>query len=132
LKTLLLALTAALLPAPAPAVEPDDAIATGLRAACESGNALACGYLGDLYEQGKGVEADPTVAAGLQKRACDGGSLAGCFKLATGYYLDGRIVDDEVLVVRDIATARALLLRACDGGMAEACDTLEALPESYR
>jgi TPR repeat protein len=38
--------------------------------ACDGGTAQACGYLGFMYDNGQGVEADVTRAVDLSTRAC--------------------------------------------------------------
>src|SRR5262245_5448406 len=48
------------------------------RRACDAGTAQACGYLGFMYDNGQGVEADVALAVDLSTRACTDGGAYGC------------------------------------------------------
>ena len=61
---------------------------------------------------------NPTRAAELANKACNGGLFDACGNLA-GMYLEGRGVP------KDLERARSLLQRACTGGIPRACDFLK-------
>lgn len=74
---------------------------------CDRGNASACGVLGHMYANGKGVKADPAKGIALLDRACAGGSRRACLNRA---FLD----EQGVGVPRDEKRALAVYKRACE------------------
>jgi TPR repeat protein len=48
---------------------------------CDGGDTEDCSYLGNMYENGKGVAKDKTQAVALYRKACDLGDAWGCMKL---------------------------------------------------
>ena len=96
-----------------------------VRRACEGGRATGCTDLGDLYQGGLGVTADPARAAALFRQACEAGDALGCTNwavmLATGRGM-----------ARDEARATALYKQACDQGEPYACLNLGWQHESGR
>jgi len=81
-----------------------------LQQACDKGEVAQCVALGQAFHVGKGVARDHARAAGLYRKACDGGSGAGCNKL-------GVLTKDEV-------RAAALFEQACKGKYAWGCFNL--------
>ena len=90
------------------------AIAGGfLERGCGLQAASACGLLGTLAIDGRGVRKDPERAIALWTMACDAGDADACGSL--GFHLEraGRV--DEAMRRHE---------RACDGGAARSCRTL--------
>ena len=48
-----------------------------LQKACDDGNAISCGSLGFLYDNGQGVRQDYKKASELYSKACDMGEAGG-------------------------------------------------------
>jgi len=77
------------------------------------------------YFSGDGVAVDPSRAATLFQRACDGGEISGC--LSVGFqYADGNGV------ARDDARAVAFYSKACDGQNSRGCSSLGFMKENGR
>ncbi|MFT2605366.1 tetratricopeptide repeat protein [Helicobacter pylori] len=88
--------------------------------ACDLNNGGGCGALGDLYDDGKGVEKDLIKAAYLYSRACELKEGDGCGTLGGLYYNgDG--------VKQDSKKAVALFEKACKLGYKKACEMLKLL-----
>ena len=85
--------------------------------ACKGGVALACGALGSLYENGKGVTENQPRAASYFKNACDGGVMVSCSEL-------GYMLENGMGVKKNMALAVNLYGKACDGGAAIGCGNL--------
>lgn len=119
-------------------------------AACERGEAAACGSLGGMHLVGAGVPLDYEKAVALLTKGCDGGDLKSCTDLGalhlsgTGVPPNGSIAAtyfkaacerswpsachylavQHLLgngVARDTGRAIALNEAACEGGVAAAC-----------
>ncbi|EMH21518.1 beta-lactamase HcpA domain protein [Helicobacter pylori GAM260Bi] len=75
--------------------------------ACGLNNGGGCGALGDLYDDGKGVEKDLIKAAQFYSKACGLKDGDGCFNLGRLYYY-GEGVE------KDFKKALALFEKACD------------------
>jgi TPR repeat protein len=82
--------------------------------ACAKKDAEACTYVGLMYRDGRGTEADPESAIGFFETGCEGGHMPGCTNLGAAY-ARGDVVD------QDDARAVELFLRACEGADASAC-----------
>ncbi|UOS22493.1 tetratricopeptide repeat protein [Helicobacter pylori] len=88
--------------------------------ACGLNNGGGCGALGDLYEDGKGVEKNLIKAAYLYSRACELKEGDGCGALGGLYYNgDG--------VKQDSKKAAALFEKACKLGDQRACEMMKEL-----
>ena len=53
---------------------------------CDSKNFAGCHRLGNLYNNGKGVEKDYKMAANSHEKACNGGIIGSCYNLGIMYY----------------------------------------------
>lgn len=53
---------------------------------CDSKNFAGCHRLGNLYNNGKGVEKDYKMAADSHEKACNGGIIGSCYNLGIMYY----------------------------------------------
>lgn len=84
--------------------------------ACNAGDVQGCGYLGDMYLVGAGVDRDVHGAQVALERACTGKIMRACFNLAS-LYADASVLNDPT-------KAAELNQRACDGGDADACHNL--------
>lgn len=84
------------------------------------GNGYAESRLGDLYEEGLGVEANPKVAADWRERAARRGNIDAQLKL-------GRMYLRGLGVKQDFRAARNWLQQAADGGDSEAAYLLSDL-----
>ena len=126
--------------------------------ACASRNGSACGILGWLHENGRGVTADLPRAADFYQQACDARERRGCLALAVMQARGNGIPKDEarasstfeqlcnggllesctqwavLLASRpqnpDLSRARQLLSKSCDGGFTQACDLMKSLPKN--
>ncbi|EJB44525.1 cysteine-rich protein H [Helicobacter pylori Hp A-5] len=68
-----------------------------------------CGALGDLYDDGKGVEKNLIKAAQLYTKACELKEGVGCKRLWSLYYYDyGRGVEKNLIKAAQYAS------KACD------------------
>ncbi|GAA9327389.1 hypothetical protein BTM402_02150 [Helicobacter pylori] len=86
--------------------------------ACDLNDGGGCGALGDLYDDGKGVEKNLTKAAQFYSKACDLKDGWGCSFLGGLYYNgDG--------VKQDSKKAVALFEKACKLGYKKACEALK-------
>ncbi len=88
--------------------------------ACDLNNGGGCGALGDLYDDGKGVEKNLTKATQFYSKACELKEGDGCGALGVLYYNgDG--------VKQDSKKAVALFEKACKLGYKKACEMLKEL-----
>ncbi|WP_025447807.1 tetratricopeptide repeat protein [Helicobacter pylori] len=88
--------------------------------ACDLNNGGGCGALGDLYDDGKGVEKNLIKAAHFYSKACDLKDGGWCGALGALYYNgDG--------VKQDSKKAVALFEKACKLGEQLACESLKEL-----
>ena len=90
----------------------DREVAAAYEQACDGGYAQACTNLGWIYENARGVNKDPTAAARLYKRGCDGSPCSapnnlGCVNL-------GRAYQDGTGVEKDQFLATRLFRQVCD------------------
>jgi hypothetical protein len=86
----------------------------------EVGFSTACYHLGRMYQEGRSVPRQLTVAEELYKKSCDLGDLLGCFGLAK-MYESGRSEGGGP------AQAAQIYERACNVGNADACTRLGKL-----
>lgn len=122
-------------------------------AACDTGNAEACGAVGHMYIQGEGVQASGARAAAPLATACDGGIAVACGRLGLLYdkgngvgvnkaraftlfngacsrsdmpscYNLGRLYEGGQGTAADSAQAAALYQRACTAGLADGCSSV--------
>ena len=98
--------------APPDAAPPDAAPVT-----CDTGDLAVCVAGADRI-----AADDPTQAATLYKKACDGGVVAGCVRL-------GLATERGRGVERDLTRAFAVYLAACDKKDADACALLASMYE---
>ncbi|MGL2725486.1 tetratricopeptide repeat protein, partial [Helicobacter pylori] len=77
-----------------------------------------CGALGDLYDDGKGVEKNLIKAAQFYSKACGLKDGWGCFNLGRLYYF-GEGVE------KDLTKADQYFSKACKLGDQEACGALK-------
>ncbi len=89
-------------------------LVSGLRKACDGGDAAMCSPLAWLYANGRGVDLDVFTAEELYGRACDGGVARACASLA-------RSILARSVEAADKERAAALLAKACAGGLTAAC-----------
>ncbi|MGL2738338.1 tetratricopeptide repeat protein [Helicobacter pylori] len=88
--------------------------------ACDLNISGGCGALGDLYDDGKGVEKNLIKAAQFYSKACELKESDGCGALGALYYNgDG--------VKQDSKKAVALFEKACKLGYKKACEMLKEL-----
>jgi TPR repeat protein/serine/threonine protein kinase len=91
--------------------------------ACQSGRSLGCNDLGQIYEQGLGIEKkDATRAADLYDQACSAGNPLSCKNLENMYSTGKWVAKDEV-------HAAELHQKACDSGEMKGCSNLGAVYE---
>jgi TPR repeat protein len=96
-----------------------------LRKACDTGDAVGCHNLSNMYEEGGPfVAKDITRAAALYSReavilskACEAGDASACYE-AGGMY------DLGYLIAKDYPRAADFYSKACKAGSAEGCDKL--------
>ncbi len=81
-------------------------------------NGSGCNNLGDLYQNGEGIEKNLTKAAYLYSKACDLKEGLGCFNLGALYY-NGKGVE------KDLTKAAYFYSKACKLGSQEACEALK-------
>ncbi len=86
--------------------------------ACDGGNMLGCGAIGDLYQRALGVKKNYKKAVKFYTKSCYGGEMAGCGALGD-LYMKGLGTD------LSYAKAMELYTKACDGGKEMACDRLD-------
>ncbi len=120
LRLLVVCLGVCALPARAQESEASTSSPERLEQDCTAGNARACDTLGDLYDEGRGVNKDERRAASLYEQACRGGVARGCNNLAI-LYQDGRGVE------RNGRRAADLYEEACNARYANACTNLGLL-----
>ena len=132
------------------------ALVPSLESRCGDKEAGACGMLGWLYENGRGVTADATQAVKWYRLSCDSGEPRGCMafalmqahgqgvpkdvsaalelldKICTGSLPQACTQEGVLLASRqkatDLARIRSLLDAGCKGGDTPACDLLKSLP----
>lgn len=86
--------------------------------ACNLNYGGGCGALGDLYDDGKGVEKNLTKAAYLYSKACELKESFGCGALAV-LYINGQGVE------KNLTKADQYISKACKLGDQEACEVLK-------
>ncbi|WQS64748.1 sel1 repeat family protein [Helicobacter pylori] len=86
--------------------------------ACGLNNGGGCGALGDLYDDGKGVEKNLIKAAYLYSKACELKESFGCGALAV-LYINGQGVE------KNLTKADQYISKACKLGDQEACEALK-------
>ncbi len=98
-------------------------VARVLTAACNRGDAPACGYAGRLWLDGRGVGKDPEAGIGMLAQACEAGIALECMA-AIRWLADGA----HAQAVKDGAALRRRLDQeyTCVSGSAEACTDLGA------
>ena len=84
------------------------------RKACDAGANLGCVSAGKAYLDGKGVSADPEVAALLFNKVCDRGNASGCFELA-------RLYERGEGVKKNPTRALELFMKSCNLGLDQGC-----------
>lgn len=84
--------------------------------ACGDGSNVGCGDAGFLAVNGRGTST-PARGLALLRRSCDGGYYNGCSVL-------GRVLEDGILVPKDLPGAVALRKRACDLDGCTGCNDL--------
>ncbi len=99
------------------AVEPIEAAAQAQTVLCETGG--KCVEQARVHLQGEGVPEDRALASQLFKRACDLGTMEGCFSLANIYVNPG-----SSGLQHSPAESVKLLEVACTGGHGQACANL--------
>ena len=82
--------------------------------ACDTGNAEACGDLGQIYDSGWGITQDHNRAAALFLKACNAGNVDSCLSLGVSYG-NGNGVE------QDYSHARDLFSLSCDKGNSLGC-----------
>ncbi|GAA7781534.1 hypothetical protein JP0175_03880 [Helicobacter pylori] len=88
--------------------------------ACELNNGWGCNNLGDLYQNGEGVEKNSKKATYFYSKACELNNGDGCGALGgLCYNGDG--------VKQDFKKAVALFEKACKLGYKKACEMLKLL-----
>ncbi len=86
--------------------------------ACGLNNGGGCGALGDLYDDGKGVEKNLIKAAYLYSKACELKESFGCSALAV-LYINGQGVE------KNLTKAAQYISKACKLGDQKACEALK-------
>ncbi|GAA7957923.1 hypothetical protein COL6_02480 [Helicobacter pylori] len=86
--------------------------------ACGLNNGGGCGALGDLYDDGKGVEKNLIKATQLYTKACELKEGVGCKRLWSLYYY-GQGVE------KNLTKADQYISKACKLGDQEACEALK-------
>ena len=85
------------------------------------GSGLGCSYLGEMYEEGKGVSKDYTKAKKFYKKACDMGEGVGCYNL-------GKMYEKGKGVTKDYTKAKKFYKKASNLGYIG--DILDGVSES--
>ena len=83
----------------------------------------SCWFVGELYEEGKGVRQDYAKAAEYYKKGCDLGYAMPCEALGS-LYMKGKGVP------RNRSSAKRLFGKACDFGSQEACNKYRELSQA--
>ncbi|GAA9876040.1 hypothetical protein VN0658_07850 [Helicobacter pylori] len=86
--------------------------------ACGLNNGGGCGALGDLYDDGKGVEKNLIKATYFYSKACELKESFGCGALAV-LYINGQGVE------KDLTKAAQYISKACKLGDQKACEALK-------
>lgn len=92
----------------------------GGQAACDSGDAGTCNFLGKMYATGLGTAKDENHAAQLFQESCEAGNAEGCNFLGTMYEAGRGVTKDERRAVE-------LYQKSCDGGLAFGCGNLGSM-----
>ncbi|MGO8756766.1 MAG: hypothetical protein ACLQG3_01450 [Terracidiphilus sp.] len=85
---------------------------------CNGGNMGACFDLGEQYDQGSGVAADPAKAAAIYQEACDAQVAGGCQKLADDAWYG-------IGIPMDKHKGATLMKKGCTLGSQWACQRLD-------
>lgn len=93
-----------------------DAIKTLLEP-CQNKDAKSCAQIAEIY--GDDLE-DSALSVAFGKKACDFGSIDGCYQMGVKYYNGNG-------VARDVKQSFALFKKVCDGGKIEGCNNLGVL-----
>ena len=84
------------------------------RAACQHGDARACGFLGWSFVIGRGVSKDAVHGVELLRKACDGDDPVGCTRFGLAFIVGEGVPKDSVRGIE-------LCQKGCDGGDAAGC-----------
>ncbi len=87
---------------------------------CQAGDPASCSALGVIYEEGRGVRADPHKAAALYQRACTAGNAVACVNL-------GQLYEGGATGAPDTEGAEVMYQAACERGYGEGCYHLGAV-----
>ena len=102
-------------PPPTPPTGPiDPTVLANMMADCQNGAGPRCREVGTLFEEGRGVVADKTKAAGFFEKGCDLSDGPSCTAL-------GRLYANGDGVPQDPDRANAIYERACNLGERAAC-----------
>jgi TPR repeat protein len=93
-------------------------------ASCDAGLDKACGRLGLMLVEGRGVATDATRGAKLLEKACDGGDGSACNNLGRSYY-------KGIGVTADRDRAQSLWKKACTLGDQAGCSNAEREARSH-
>jgi len=93
--------------------------------AARRGDASAQNNMGELYESGRGIAADPKQAADWYRKAAESGFAPAQFNL-------GRLYAEGRGVARDLAEARKWLARADEAGIGPAKQALEWIEQQEK
>ncbi len=85
------------------------AAAASYEKACDAGKADFCKALGFMYDNGRFVAQNLSLAVHFAQMGCDGGDMEGCSNLGVAY-------DNGRGVTQDHTRAVQLFQKACDGG----------------
>jgi uncharacterized protein len=84
--------------------------------ACEGGIIPACIQLGDLYEEGQGVEQDFSYARELYQEACHKNDPDGCYRLAYTYQMGIGVPKDSLKATTIYRQSADLRRNGCEKG----------------
>lgn len=84
---------------------------------CQNKDAKSCAQIAEIY--GDDLE-DSALSVAFGKKACDFGSIDGCYQMGVKYYNGSG-------VSRDVKQSFALFKKVCDGGKIEGCNNLGVL-----
>lgn len=91
--------------------------------ACDNGEYLGCGFLGALYDNGKGVRQNYKEAFKYYKLACDNEEHRSCYNLGV-LYANGQGVRQNYSI------AKEHFGKACDLGYQKGCDAFSKLDKN--